>query len=221
MNVVCTDVKNHILEMAKEVEAMIESVLKFTPANSIAEAGEVEEQERKINEHHIENDNLCFKYMALKRPAAHDLRLALASMKINSELERIADEIYHIHRYRHVIKKEIFQNQLPMFLDMVSEVKLMFQNAMSAFEKEDRILAMDVMRREPMVDDLNRNLIKFFIGLEKNPYHFEECMSVLKISKNLERIGDNITNIAEDVIFLESGIDIRHRHYDRLEKGNE
>ncbi len=201
MEITTKDLRDQILKMASVVEASLSSSL-----NSDKSFEDVFELEKKINEFHINIDDACFKYIALKAPHAKDLRTALAIMKINADLERMGDQALKIKRHYQGLPKENLQIK-----NMALEVSLMVKNSLDAFVRSNIKLATDVIAYDEEINTLNREIVRSHIQLIKNnELHFDEAYSIIKISKNLERIGDHAKNIAEDVIFLESGSDIRH-----------
>ena len=151
-------------------------------------------------------DDACFKYIALKSPNAKDLRTAIAIMKINADLERMGDQSVKIKRHQQIIGRDILQIK-----NMALEVKLMVKNALDSFVRSNIKLATDVIRHDQEINAINRDIVRSHINqIKNNEISFDEGYSIIKISKNLERIGDHAKNVAEDVIFLESGSDIRH-----------
>lgn len=170
--------------------------------------------EDKVNLFHTTIDDSVFKYIALKHPAAKDLREALAIMKINTDLERMADQAINIKRFWDSIT-----GQYGELLQMKNEVLYMVKNCLDAFVQHDIQLAQKVIDHDRKVNQLNRDIAKNFVNKMKNDgLPFDEGYCVIRIVKNLERIGDLATNICEDVIFLESGADIRHKGQRTLDK---
>lgn len=201
MNICTKDLREHVLKMASLVEASLSSSLNIDKSLE-----DIFELEKKINEFHILIDDACFKYLALKSPAAKDLRTAIAIMKINADLERMGDQSVKIKRHQLIIGREVLQLK-----NMALEVNLMVKNALDAFVRSNTRLATDVILQDQDINAINREIVRNHITLIKNnEISFDEGYSIIKISKNLERIGDHAKNIAEDVIFLESGSDIRH-----------
>ncbi|MDO9182331.1 MAG: phosphate signaling complex protein PhoU [Bacteriovorax sp.] len=195
------DLRDHVLKMASLVEASLSGALNLDKSME-----EIFELERKINEFHMLIDDACFKYIALKSPAAKDLRTAIAVMKINADLERMGDQSLKIKRQYMSIGKEILQIK-----NMALEVNIMVKNALDSFVRSNIKLATDVIEYDQEINLLNQNIVRHHVNLIKNnEMGFDEGYNIIKISKNLERIGDHAKNIAEDVIFLESGSDIRH-----------
>lgn len=201
MDISPKDLRDHVLKMASLVEASLSACLNLDKSME-----EVFELERKINEFHMLIDDACFKYIALKSPAAKDLRTAIAVMKINAELERIGDQSLKIKRQYHTIGREILQIK-----NMALEVNIMVKNSLDSFVRSNIKLATDVIQYDQEINALNRDIVRNHVNLIKNnEMGFDEGYTIIKISKNLERIGDHAKNISEDVIFLESGSDIRH-----------
>lgn len=201
MDISPKDLRDNILKMASLVEASLSGSLNLDKSME-----EVFELERKINEFHMLIDDACFKYIALKSPAAKDLRTAIAVIKINADLERMGDLSLKIKRQYQSIGREILQIK-----NMALEVNIMVKNALDSFVRSNIKLATDVIEYDQEINLLNSNIVRHHVNLIKNnEMGFDEGYTIVKISKNLERIGDHAKNIAEDVIFLESGSDIRH-----------
>lgn len=201
MDISPKDLRDNILKMASLVEASLSGSLNLDKSME-----EIFELERKINEFHMLIDDACFKYIALKSPAAKDLRTAIAVIKINADLERMGDLSLKIKRQYQSIGREILQIK-----NMALEVNIMVKNALDSFVRSNIKLATDVIGYDQEINLLNSNIVRHHVNLIKNnEMGFDEGYTIVKISKNLERIGDHAKNIAEDVIFLESGSDIRH-----------
>ena len=201
MDISPKDLRDHILKMASLVEASLSGALNLEKSIE-----EIFDLERKINEFHMLIDDACFKYIALKSPAAKDLRTAIAVMKINADLERMGDQAVKIKRQYMSIGREILQIK-----NMALEVNIMVKNALDSFVRSNIRLATDVIEYDKEINLLNQNIVRHHVNMIKNnEMGFDDGYTIIKISKNLERIGDHAKNIAEDVIFLESGSDIRH-----------
>lgn len=201
MDISPKDLRDHILKMASLVEASLSGALNLDKSME-----EIFELEKKINEFHMLIDDACFKYIALKGPAAKDLRTAIAVMKINADLERMGDQALKIKRQYMSIGREILQIK-----NMALEVNIMVKNALDSFVRSNIKLATDVIEYDQEINLLNQSIVRHHVTqIKNNEIGFDEGYTIIKISKNLERIGDHAKNIAEDVIFLESGSDIRH-----------
>lgn len=201
MDITTQNLRDQILKMASVVEASIAGSIH--PEKTFEN---IYELEKKINEFHMVIDDACFKYIALKAPHAKDLRTALAIMKINSDLERMGDQALKIKRHQQNLTKDTLQLK-----NMALEVSIMVKNSLDAFVRSNIKLATDVIQYDEEINTLNREIVRLHIQqIKNNEMEFDEGYSIIKISKCLERIGDHAKNIAEDVIFLESGSDIRH-----------
>ena len=162
--------------------------------------------EEQINHKHIHIDDEIFKYIALQKPAATDLRLALAAMKINAELERIGDQSLIIKRYSQHIKKIVSQ------LDNIEKiVSSMFKQSLESFAHNKVRMAMDILHRDGQVNEINRDITEDTLEkIKKHQVDPQEGFAIIRVAKNFERIGDLSTNIGEVVIFVVSGQDVRH-----------
>ncbi|EQC49142.1 phosphate transport system regulatory protein PhoU [Bacteriovorax sp. BSW11_IV] len=201
MKISSSDIKEMAANMAKLVEKSLIMSMEVDMALS-----DILEIEREVNNYHKEIDDAVFKYLALKNPHAKDLRIAIAVMKMNSELERIADQSVSIKRYS---KK--FTNEYKLISALFKTVLSNYQDSLTAFANSDVRLASEVIKFDENINEINRDVISESINqIQEGKIEVDEALAIMRVSKNLERIGDHITNIAEDIIFLESGDDIRH-----------
>jgi phosphate transport system protein len=168
----------------------------------------------------IEIDDRCFTQLALQQPMASDLRFLVAAIKINSDLERIGDQAVSIAlRARSLIA----QPQLKPLIDiprMATLVEAMVRDSLDAFVRQDPELARNVIDRDDEVDALRdqifRELLTYMMG---DTSTIPRALDLILISRNLERIADHSTNIAEDVIYIVRGEDVRERGDKELRKG--
>lgn len=188
-----------------EMGAFVEKALTLS-TDSVCSLADIFLVEDQINDFHKKIDDNVFKYIALHAPHANDLRTALAIMKMNSDLERIADQSVNIKRYSLKLK-----DKHPQLDTMLTEVIQMVKNSLDSFATSNTQLATKVIKQDAEVNNLHREIIKEYIRkMQDEKYCFDEGFSVIRIAKNFERVGDHSTNICEDVIFLESGADVRH-----------
>ena len=187
--------------------ALVEKVLMFSFSQEET-LEDVLAMELEINQRHTHIDDEIFKYIALKRPAARDLRLALSAMKINTELERIGDQALSIKRYsRHL------HMAVPRLTNIWELVTSMLKQCLDSFVYNNIRLATDVIQRDQEVNELNRDIVEeTLLRMKNHEVTFSEGFSITRIAKNFERVGDLTTNISEAVIFVVSGEDIRHNH---------
>jgi len=164
-----------------------------------------------INQLHIEVDNRCFRLLALHQPMATDLRAIVAAVKIDTDLERVGDLAVNIAeagtRYiSHPPVKKLID--IPQMGDIA---QAMLRDALDAFVKRDTRLAHEVLNEDDRLDSLKtqvfRDLLTYML---KDQSTVEPALDLILVSRHLERIGDHATNIAEDVIFMVSALDVRH-----------
>ncbi len=168
----------------------------------------------------IEIDDRCLTLMALRQPMASDLRFLVAGIKINSDLERIGDQAVSIAlRARSLIT----QPQVKPLIDIPRMAQLaegMVHNSLDAFVQRDPELARSVIESDDAVDELRdqvfRELITYMMG---DPTTIPRALNLMLVSRHLERIADHATNIAEDVIYIVRGEDVRERGDKELLKG--
>ena len=201
MDISAKTLKNDLIQMASLVEQSI--VLSLDPAKSIEDSREIENQ---INQYHKKIDQNCLAFLSLKQPQAKDLRTAVAALKINGELERMGDQSMTIKRF----EKEV-DGINPKIVSLKELVRDMVKSCIDSLVFGDVTLARDVIGNDREVNELYQHIIQLYFELVKTGQEPFECGHAnIRIAKNLERIGDHATNIEEDVIFIESGTDIRH-----------
>jgi phosphate transport system protein len=170
-------------------------------------------RDSEINQAEIDIDKEVFQCLALKAPVASDLRLLFSIQKINKDLERIGDHAVNISQAAincFGFGKQISSSQIRL---MSSLTITMLSDAITCFSKTDSQLALNVLEHDDQVDDLNRAMTREVITLVKQDVtSIETSLELLRVSKNLERIADLSTNIAEDVIFHIKALDVKHKH---------
>jgi phosphate transport system protein len=178
-------------------------------------AEQVIQGDRVIDSREVELEEHCLKVLALHRPVAIDLRFILAVLKVNNDLERMGDQAVNIAERALAL---VDQPPLALVLDMAAmaaQVQQMVRKSLNALVQHDVTEARQVRRLDDEIDELNRRLYVVVRDLVlETPTAIERALSILSVSRNLERIADLATNIAEDVIFLVEGEVVRHRRGD-------
>ena len=165
-----------------------------------------------INDLHIEIDDRCFKLLALHQPMAADLRIIVAAVKINTDLERVGDLAVNIgeagKRYlKHPPVKPLID--IPRMGELAQK---MLREALDAFVRRDLALAESVLAQDDTLDALKTQIFRELLTyMLNNTATIEPSLDLILISRHLERIGDHATNVAEDVIFILSAKDVRHQ----------
>lgn len=205
------ELQERLLEMGGLVESAIHrSVLSLTERDE-AQAEQVLRNEARINQMEIEIDDSAVRLLALHQPMARDLRFLTAAIKINSDLERMGDlAVNTVERALSLIR----QAPVKPLIDIPQLARLaesMVRKSLDAFVHRDAELAREVLLSDDAVDDLRdaiyRELVSF---MERDPSTISRALDLLFVARNLERIADHATNIAEDVLFLVQGVDVRH-----------
>ena len=166
-----------------------------------------------INDLHIEVDDRCFKLLALHQPMAADLRIIVAAVKINTDLERVGDLAVNIgeagKRYlQHAPVKPLID--IPRMGEIA---QVMLRDALDAFVRRDVVLARTVLVADDRLDSLKTQIFRELLTyMLQDPGTIEPSLDLILISRHLERIGDHATNVAEDVIFMVSAKDVRHQY---------
>ena len=164
-----------------------------------------------LNALHIEVDSRCFRLLALYQPMAVDLRAIVAAVKINTDLERVGDLAVNIAEAARRCTRHPPVKRLVDIPQMGSIAQAMLRDALDAFVKRDTVLAQQVLDEDDRLDGLKtkifRELLQYML---RDQSTVEPALDLILISRHLERIGDHATNIAEDVIFMVSALDVRH-----------
>jgi phosphate transport system protein len=205
------ELKEQLVTMAGLVERSIENATLALQNRDLGKIKDVYEIEKKVNQSHIQIDGTCLKLLALQQPLAADLRLIIAIIKINTDLERMGDQAVNIAHNAERYLKETPIKPLVDLPNMFAQTRFMVGEALDAFVKTDLTLAGDVLTRDDQVDALKHKIFKDVLEVIKlEPKGIEAGLALILIARNLERIGDHATNIAEDVIFAITGEDVRH-----------
>lgn len=205
------DLKEKILKMGGFVEASVEAATQALIQRKPEGFKLVHDYEREINKSHIEVDEACLKVLALQAPLAADLRLVLSVVKINTDLERMGDQAVNIsYAGEHYLGKSPVKTEVNLS-DMAAKVRKMVRDSLDAFVRGDLALAKKVLEDDDAVDAQKYDAFKKMKAEMKTDSNaIPSCLDMILITRNLERMADHATNIAEDVIFVYTGRDIRH-----------
>ena len=203
--------KTKLLEMSSLVEAAIQRSITAVINKDRSAADEVFRNEARINNIEIEIDEFAVNLLALQQPMAADLRLIVAALKINTDLERMGDLAVNIaQRARSLMEEPVIKPMIDM-PHIAGLVQSMVRKSLDAFVTRDPELARSVLASDDAVDNMRtacyHELVSF---MEKDTANIKQALDLLAVTRNLERIADHSTNIAEDVLFLVKGVDVRH-----------
>jgi len=209
------NLKKLILSLGAIVEEQIQRAMLSLERRDTELADEVISRDREVDSLEILIEEECLKILALYQPVAKELRFVIAVLKMNNDLERMGDLASNIaKRVRYLSKKEKI-DLISEFRDVSDKVQIMVKKSLDALVNTDVALAREVLAADDEVDRLTKQMLKKTINaIEKDSDKTKEYFSIRSISKNLERIADSATNIAEDVVYLCSGEIIRHQSED-------
>lgn len=203
--------KSNIIKMGSAVEQNLIDALDAVLKGDSTLASKVISSDGTINNFEIEIDNGVVDLLALQQPVASDLRLILAIQKINNDLERIGDHAVNIAESAYRLTEKSEDESLLEIPNMAKIAKEMFQIALDSFIHLNPQLAQNVLESDDRIDALNRGMNSQVIkSIKKEQKNIEWGLELLRISRNLERVADLTTNIAEEVIFHTQARVVKH-----------
>jgi phosphate transport system protein len=209
--------RNRLLGMGAMVEERVHQAVLALMERNPESAERIIAGDEEVNDLQIEVDDRCLKLLALQQPMASDLRLITAAMKINADLERIGDQAVNIAENS---LKMMNAPPLKPIIDLPRMAEIaegMTRDSLDAFVRKDSALARSVLARDDEVDQLKDHIFRVLLTyMMADPGTIERALSLILVSRNLERIADHATNIAEDVVFVVEAKDVRHHHEERL-----
>ncbi len=207
-------IKKRILSLGAMVEERVRMVIKALELRDADIAERIIKSDHEIDEMEVEIEEECLKILALYQPVAIDLRFLTAVIKINNDLERVADEAVNIAERVQVIAKRQ-RLDIPFNHSLMAEKsEFMLKKSLDSFVNMDVDIALRVCTLDDEVDNMMNeayDLVKHAIG--KHPDRVSYLINLLLVSRHLERIADHATNIAEEVIYLVEGEIVRHGNY--------
>jgi phosphate transport system protein len=202
-----------LLEMSGLVEDSIHRSIQSLTEKDEAQAQQVLRNEAKINRMEIEIDDLATSLLALQQPMATDLRFITAAIKINNDLERMGDIAVNIAKRSLSVMLEPLITPLIDIPHLADLAESMIRKSLDAFVKKDAELARSVLLSDDIVDELRDSIYEELVAyMEKDPPSIRQGINLMAIARSLERLADHATNIAEDVLFLVQGVEVRHHH---------
>jgi phosphate transport system protein len=205
--------KQRLLNMGALVEERVHLAVLALMERRADLAEQVVAGDRAVNDLQIEIDDRCLKLLALQQPMATDLRFITCAMKINADLERIGDQAVNVAQNSLRLMTHPPLRALIDVPRMAEIAQAMTRDSLDAFVKKDAALARAVLRRDDEVDQLKDQVFRVLLTyMMADPGTIERALGLILVSRNLERIADHATNIAEDVIFLVEARDVRHHH---------
>lgn len=204
--------KKEFIEYADLAGRMIDKTIQgFVEKKSELFDQVIDIDEPRINQIEIDIDNDCLGLIAQYQPKAKNLRMVMTIVKINNDIERIADQTVGIARSgKYLMERPRFLSLIDLS-DVADSVKTMYKNSINAFVKEDSQLARQVCQLDDNIDRYTHHAFKKLRReMSEDPDVIKGCLQFMRVSRNLERIADHSTNICEDVVYLVEGVNIRH-----------
>jgi phosphate transport system protein len=206
--------KSHLVLMGEKSHSAVGKAVTALLEHDLDLAKVVTKEDDDIDSLEIEIDRESTRYLTLRAPVATDLRLITVALKASHELERIGDEARSIAKrvIRLISKGGGTGNEFAQLPEMAEKVQKLLRDSLHCLFHEDVDLAYAVIDMDAAIDRINKDHFRGFIKkVESDPQHTERYFDLILISKSLERIADHGTNLAEEVIFLLTAKEARHR----------
>jgi len=211
--------KQKLLRMADTAQDMIGLAVKSLVQREAAMANEVLNIEERVNRAEVEIEDEVLRLLARRQPAAGDLRLLMALLKINNDLERVADQACNIAgTVMYLLQEPPLNTPLVDIPSMARLSQKMVKDSIEAFVNHDSALAKKVCEHDDEVDWINNQTFRVLLTyMMENPRAITRAVDLILVSRSLERIADHATNISEEVIFIEEGRNVKHHiHEERI-----
>jgi phosphate transport system protein len=212
------DVRTRVLQMGGLVEEQIRRAADALATGDMAEIAAIQDNDHRVNAMEVELDESCSHIIARRQPAAGDLRLLIAVIKTITDLERIGDEAEKIARMAKLIHDAERMYMPRIEIRHVATLALaMLRKSLDAFARLDVKAAQEVVEQDRAVDSEFRSILRQLITfMMEDPRTISRCLEVLFVAKALERIGDHAKNMAEYVVYMVEGRDVRHMRSDAI-----
>jgi len=211
-----SQVKVRLLTMSGEAEAALGLAVEALLERDEDKAAQVIHGDRVIDRMESEIEEMCINLLALQQPMARDLRMLMVALKIANDLERVGDHAVNIAQSAERLRRARAIAPEPEIQELARLAREMLSDALEAFIRGDAVAGREICRRDDKVDALHRSVFRILLTyMMEDPHIIGTGMELFLVSRNLERIADLATNIAEDVVFLVEGISIKHHAEDR------
>ena len=202
-----------LLLMGRLAESMIQTALRVLIERDESLSAEIYRKEEEVNNLQIEIDDSAVKLTALQQPVGGDVRFLFMASRIATELERIGDQAINIIQNAHHVIQAAPLKPLVDLPVMGEIAERMVRDSLEALVEKDCSVANRVLEEEKKVDAFRDQIFRVLLTyMMADPGTIQRALALILISRNLERVGDHATNIAEEVIYLVEGREVRHRH---------
>jgi phosphate transport system protein len=210
-----SELKVTLLNMSGDAQAALAAAVEALLQRDGRKAEDVIAQDKEIDRQENEIEEKVIRLLATQQPMARDLRFLTAAMKIANDLERVGDHAVNIAQSaeRLLVNRPIVPE--PELVEMVRQARTMLADALDAFVRGDAQAGRAICRRDDGVDALHQSMFRILLThMMEDPHIIGAAMDLFLVSRNLERVADLATNIAEDVVFLVEGKSIKHHAED-------
>jgi phosphate transport system protein len=204
--------RQRLLAMGEQAESLVELAVEALLEGDADKAAAVIDGDRALDETELEVEGLAIQLLALQQPMARDLRFLVAAIKVSSDLERVGDHAVNIaESVRRLAEAPIVVMRAPELPEMARCARRMLGDSLDAFTRGDGALGRSVCGADDQVDALYGATSRLLLShMTADPRHIPPALELLLVSRNLERVADLATNIAEDAVFVAEGKQIRH-----------
>ena len=208
-----SQLKKRLLEMSERSEALVELSMQAVLEGDVTKAQTVIAGDRELDQMELELEEMAVQLLALQQPMARDLRVIISAIKITSDLERVGDHAVNIAQAAtRIARSSSNVSADPALEDMARRARQMLSDALDSFVRGDGALGRDVCRRDDQVDSLHDSIFRILLThMMSDPRTINLSLDFMTVSRNLERVADLATNIAEDAVFVAEGKTIKHR----------
>jgi phosphate transport system protein len=213
--------RSRMLQMGGLIESQILAAIDGLYSGNLQALDQVIENDRRVNGFEVSIDNDCSHIIARRQPAASDLRLIMGVSKAVTDLERVGDEAKKIA----VVSRQIHQSgrlQVPRLGDIRRAGTIvvgMLRKALDAFARLDAVAAAEVIRDDVAIDEAFRGIMRQLITfMMEDPRTISTALEIVWVARALERMGDHSKNMAEQVIYIVKGTDVRHTNFEDIER---
>lgn len=206
------EIRGQLVAMGARCERAVQLAISAFLDRDHQKVSEVEQIDQRVNQDEVQLDELAIRVLALRQPVAYDLRFVASTLKFVTDLERIADEAVNIAERVEMLEKARVVPPVFGIPRMGEVVQKMLREALDAFVEGDDARAKRVLEMDDEVDALYGSTLRQTLAwMSDHATEIPQAMCVASVAKYLERIADHATNLAEHVIYLEKGDDVRHR----------
>ena len=213
--------RTRVLQMGGLVEAQILAAIQAYVSGDATLIAQVIDNDKRVNGYEVAIDGACNHIVVKRQPAASDLRLIMAISKIVTDLERIGDEAEKIARMAKAIHEHGAHHaqRFPAIRHAAQLAVKMLRDALDAFARLDVVSATDVLKEDPAIDHEFRSVLRQLITyMMEDPRTITAALEIVWVAKAIERIGDHSKNVAEQVIYIVKGTDVRHTSFADIER---